>query len=457
MAGMLEYLMGPQENQLARIGGAMSSGFDAFQGEQDRQTAAAEKRRLLAKEEAAAKLEAEKRAFEQNKGRLTMLQTMGGNARDAGDQQAVGELYNQSVPLLDQVYGIKANPLVGGLRQLTDSQVATMPGNPADYFSFAPDGTPRFATQDFQNEQSQDRAAQLFGPGKVEALDPYKNYMQGGKTIQTAQAKPITPMYSMVPGTDYAVNMRNPSEGVHTGVMPQMTAAQSAADADRDRAFGARQANLSEVGKLRAAAAKATDARQMAAIRLRVKKFANDAATDPDTGIIDYERAKLNEEQLMVELNLISETEQAKRKAKQNEAQAGNAAKAGQEATAGIKRLAGGDAQLAAWAKYMPAEYEQMRAYLADRAMGKPVGRAPFEMSAVRNMVNASMNSEKSGIKPAANPSPRTAPASAPAKPTLGQAIAAPFQRTPQQTQNATEAMKRLNQYLPASMQFEVE
>jgi hypothetical protein len=202
MAGMLEYLMGPQENQLARIGGAMSSGFDAFQGEQDRQTAAAEKRRLLAKEEAAAKIEAEKRAFEQNKGRLTMLQTLGGNARDVGDQQAVGELYNQAVPLLEQTYGIKTNPLVGGLRQLTDQQVTTMPGNPADYFSFAPDGTPRFATQDFRNEQSQDRAAQLFGPGKDTTLSPGNSIARNGEIIVTA---PYAPKVIGGPRTGYSV------------------------------------------------------------------------------------------------------------------------------------------------------------------------------------------------------------------------------------------------------------
>jgi len=441
MAGMLEYLMGPQENQLARIGGAMSSGFDAFQGEQDRQTAAAEKRRLLAKEEAAAKLAAEERRIKTAESDVERRQKLASQYIGAGNNDMAMKVYNGAGGSLEAL-NLPFQQMVGGLRSLTNEQAAAVPGKVEDLFSYDAQGNFRPAVQDAMNPQSLAMLQGFSGyTPKVEQRNPYEDTYINGQLVTKALPKP--PQFQLGGNGGLVFNPQT-GDTRQTGYVQPITPYQR-------ESLDVRKQNQSEIARLRAAAAKVTDARQMAKIQLQVKQYADKTATDPDTGIVDSEKSKLNEEQLMLELNLINETEQAKRKAKQNEAQAGNATKAGQEATAGIKRLVGGDAQLAAWAKHWPNEYEQMRAYLADRAMGKPVGRAPFEASAIRNMVNGAMNNERTG-----RPSPAVAP-TAPARPTLGQAIAAPFQRTPQQTQNATDAMKRLNQYLPQSMQFEVE
>jgi hypothetical protein len=398
----------PEMQRMGMLTAALEKG-------QQWEAAQAEKARLLAKEEAAAKLEAEKRAFEQNKSRLTMLEKLGGNARDAGDQQAVGELYNQSVPLLEQTYGIKVNPLVGGLRQLTDDQVTTMPGNPADYFRFAPDGTPGFATQDFQNEQSQDRAAQLFGPGKVEALDPYKNYRQGGRTIQTAQAKPPMVIANGAGIFDPATNKVTP-----TGFAPPMTAAQSAADADRDRTFdyrtkqdAAKQAWQKQVQSVKTA-------QDVGKAKARINEQAIRLFTDND-GNYDAAGAQVWKEGQTALIDGWFEQNKNKAATTKNDAAAATSAdknrNASKRAEQALTSVLGGGPGYLAFSMAYPGAHAQLLEFYRRRGMGDKTAVMPYTGEQIREMRDTanSPNPPRPGnaatAAPQGTPTVRPAPA----------------------------------------------
>jgi hypothetical protein len=340
----------------------------------------AEKARLLAKEEAAAKLDAEKRAHERDVSDYKLLQEFSQNAYAHNDDQMGGEAYNKAAPI-GQRLGLPMTPMVGGQRQLSGTDLLNMDMTKPNLAGLNKDNQP--IVQDFRNDQSRDRGQgwSSYVP-KYEEVDPTKDRYLNGKLVSKGIPKPP----SFVLGGNGGL-VFNPQTGEtrQTGYTPPMTPDQIADNQRQDASLAFRKQVQSEVAGLRAAAAKVRDDRGMAALKLRAKQWARKTATNELTGIVDPEQAALNEEQLMQELGLIAETAKQKRTVASPPVSA-NAEQASQKARTALTNVLGGGPGYLAFSQAYPEAHAAMLEFYRQRGMGNKSAVMPYTGEQIREM-----------------------------------------------------------------------